>query len=367
MPKTSQAAVGMSARAGEVAHLVGGELAGDPTVELTGFGALDEAGPGDLTFCRSGEFASAWDRSQASAVLVTRGVTLTQRPGTAIITVDDADLAMTALLSAMEPRPSDPEPGVHPQATVDDDASIDPSASIGPGCVVAAGATVGPRCRLIANVYVGEHASVGPDTVLHPGVVIEHRCRVGARCVLHANVVVGADGFGYRPSHDGRSLVRLPHMHAVVIDDDVEIGACTCVDRGKLRDTRIGAGTKIDNLVQIGHSVQVGRMCILCGLSAIAGSATLGDGVTMGGRAGVLEGVRVGHGATIAANSAPAANVPAETTMAGFPAVEASRYARNAVAMRNLGEMFAELRKLRKKVDRLEADRLQSDRAEPTP
>lgn len=351
------AAAGMSARAGEVAHLVGGDLAGDPTVELSGFAALDDAKPGDLTFCRSSEFAAAWDRSQASAVLVTRGVPLTPRPGTAVITVDDADLAMTAILTAVEPRASEPEAGVHPSAVIDEDARVDPSATVGPGCVVSAGATIGPRCRLIANVFIGEHATIGADTRLHPGVVVEHRCRIGARCVLHGNVVVGADGFGYRPSADRRSLVRLPHLHAVTIEDDVEIGACTCIDRGKLRDTRIGQGTKIDNLVQIGHSVQVGRMCVLCGLSAIAGSATLGDGVTMGGRSGVLDGVRVGPGATIAANSAPSADVPPETTIAGFPAVEANRYARNAVAMRNLGEMFSELRRLRKKVERLEAGR----------
>ena len=345
---------GLSARAGELAHLVGGELVGDASIELTGFASLDDAKPGDLTFVRSTTYADAWARSRGSAALVTRGIDVVPSAQQAVIIVDDADLAMTTILAAIEPKPSAPEPGVHASATIDPDASVDPTASIGPGCVVSAGATIGARCQLVANVFVGEHATIGPRTRLHAGAVVEHRCRVGADCVLHANVVLGADGFGYRPAPNGESLVRLPHLCSVTIEDEVEIGAGTCIDRGKLRDTHIGHGSKIDNLVQIGHSVQTGRCCIICGHASIAGSTTLGDRVTLAGRSALPDGITVGSGATIAAGSAPTNNVPAGKTYAGYPAVEASRFARNTVALRKAGEMYASIASLRKQVAELQ-------------
>lgn len=308
--------------AGQIAALLGAELVGPPETPVRAVGAIDPGTPGALTFIRSDRFARKWADSACSVALVTRGVDV---PGhdpaaRALIVVDDADLAVIAILTKLAPPPHAPPAGVHPTAVVDPAADIAEGAAVGPLCTVGPGAAVEPGATLIARVHLGAGARVGKNAILHPGVVIGDRCVVGDNCILHANVALGADGFGYHPAPDGSGHIKVPHAGTVVLADGVEIGAGSCVDRAKFGATTIGRGTKIDNLVQIGHGVTVGEHTIICAQCGIAGSVTIGKRVTLAGQVGVADNFTIGDGATVAAKSGVICDVPAGESWLGYPA-----------------------------------------------
>src|SRR5262245_5462433 len=296
---------------GELASMLGARLIGDANVAVTGLGSVEHAVPGALTFIRTGKYAAAWPASRAAAAIVGRDVTVpglvpdgdparAERP---LLIVPDADAALSRVLEFFAPTPAPPAPGVNPAASVDAGARVDPSASIGPGCTILAGARVGAGSVFVASVFLGRDAVVGARTTLHAGVVVQDRCEIGGDCTLHPNVVIGADGFGYRPAPGGAGLLKVPHIGNVVIHDHVEIGAGSCVDRAKFGSTIVGAGTKIDNLVQVGHGCRIGRSCVICGGVGLAGSVTLGDGVMIGGNSGVADNIEIGAGAKLGAMS----------------------------------------------------------------
>ncbi len=251
--------------------------------------------------------------------------------------VPDADLALIKILSLFAPRTPAPPPGIHPTAYVDPSARVAATASIGPHCVISAGATVAEHAVLMAHDFVGENASVGPGTRLHPGVRILERCTVGGSCTLYPGVVIGADGFGYRPDPSGDGLVKVPHIGDVVVEDHVEIGANSCIDRAKFSSTIIGAGTKIDNLVQIAHNCLVGRCCVLCGGTMLAGSVTLGDGVVLGGQVGVADNVTIGAGSRVGAKAGVNNDIPGGADYMGHPAGPASEWRRTFAKLRLMG------------------------------
>ncbi len=325
--------------------MVKGELVGPGNLMIERLDALDSAGAASLTFIRSASFAAQWAVSRAAAALVTRGVTVPVHDPAkrALIIVADADKAMIPLLVAFTPAPSRPGVGVHPSAVVDSAARIDPKACVGPLCVIGPGASVAAGAVLMASVQVGRDAVVGADSVLHPGVVVGDRCVVGRSCILHGNVVLGADGFGYQPGAQG--LVKVPHIGNVELGDHVEIGACSCVDRAKFGSTTIGAGTKIDNLVQIGHNCRVGKSCIICGQCGLSGSVTLGDGVVLAGSVGIADNLTIGAGARIGARSGLADDVPAGETWLGTPAQLARDAAKNFAVLRDIAGHIRELRR----------------------
>ncbi|MEQ8844214.1 MAG: UDP-3-O-(3-hydroxymyristoyl)glucosamine N-acyltransferase [Phycisphaerales bacterium] len=331
---------------GTLADLLGARLVGPGDIPLADIAPLDKATPGALTFIRDQRHAAGWATSNASAALVTEGVRLDEGDTTdrAILYVDDADRALLTLLEAFAEHaaPPTPEPGIDPSAQVDPTAQVD-GAAIGPMCIVGPGATVGPGAVLVARVTLGPGVSVGAESVLHAGVVVQHGCTIGKHVTLHPGVVVGADGFGYLPGPSGP--VKIPHLGAVVIEDHAEIGANTCIDRGKLADTRIGRGTKIDNLCQIGHNGDIGANVIICGCCSIAGSVTIGDGVTIAGSVGVSDGVTIGQGSTIGARSGVINNVPAGETWLGAPAMPARDAAANYAQFRTLAKDLRSLRK----------------------
>jgi UDP-3-O-[3-hydroxymyristoyl] glucosamine N-acyltransferase len=309
-------------------------------LRITRLASFDAAQPGELTFIRSADFAARWPTCNASAALVTPQLlasTDQTLPHKALLVVADVDLAMIELLKAFAPAAMHRPPGVHPTAVIDASARVAPTAHIGPHCVIEAGAVIGEACVLTSHVTVSAHARVGDATTLHPGVRILERCEVGRACILHGNVVIGADGFGYRPRPDGKGLVKIPHIGNVVLGDDVEIGANSCVDRGKFSATTIGSGTKIDNLVQIGHNCIVGRSCIICGGAGLAGSVTMGDGVIVGGGACLADNITIGSGAKIAGMAGVMTDVPAGATYAGAPAMNAGEWRRMQVQLRRLG------------------------------
>lgn len=328
--------------------MVKGELIGPPDLVIRGLTALDQsADDGQLGFIRSGKFAAQWAGSRASAALVSKGVEV---PGhdpsrRALIIVENADLAMAHVLGMFEPKLHQPGPGVHPSAVVDPSAQLGQGACIGPFCVVGPRARIGDGAVLMARVTVGADVKIGPLTTMHPGVVIYDRCVIGAKCILHGNVVIGADGFGYLPDPQGRGLLKIPHVGLVEIGNAVEIGACSCIDRGKFGATTIGDGTKIDNHVQIGHNARIGRACIICGMCGIAGSVVLEDGVILAGSVGVIDGKRIGARATVSAKSGVMDDIPAGETWFGTPAGPHKDQMRSYVALRQLSKFLREVKR----------------------
>lgn len=336
------------ARALETAKLAV-ELVGPADVRLTRFEAADRAGEGDLTFLRTEKYVTSWRAGHASAALVTRpNLPAYLQDGKApagrtLIVVDDVDLASAVALSLFAPPHTDVKPGVHPSAVIDSTARVAASAYIGPQCFIGPGATIAEHAILHAQDYVGRDASIGPRTMLHPGVKVLDRCRVGADCILHAGVAIGADGFGFAVSRTG--LTKIPHIGDVVIEDKVEIGANTCVDRAKFGSTIIGAGSKIDNLVQIAHNCRIGRSCVICGQTSLAGSVVLGDGVMLGGSVGVADNVEIGAGARVAAFAGVHNAVPPNADYMGVPAGPARQWRRTYAILGSLSEHLAEIRK----------------------
>lgn len=338
--------------AASVAALVKGELVGRGDVPITGVAAVDQADTGHLTLIRSHKFAKLWPRSRASAALVSRDVDVPGHDSAsrALIIVDQADLAMVQVLSLFAPRVHEPT-GIHPTAIIDPSATIGQGVRIGPACVIGPRSRIGDGCVLHGRVTIGAEVNIGPLTTLHPGVVIYDRCSVGAKCELNGNVVIGADGFGYLPDPQGRGLIKVPHIGTVEIGNAVEIGACSCVDRGKFGATVIGDGTKIDNLVQVGHNVRIGRACIICGMCGIGGSAVLEDGVILAGHVGVQDGKRIGTRATISAKSGVMDDVPAGEVWFGTPAGPHKDQMRSFVALRQLSKHLRELKRAARHAD----------------
>ena len=335
-----------SATTGALAEILGARLVGPADIPLADIAPLDKATAGALTFIRDQRHAAGWTTSNASAALVTEGVRLEEGDTTdrAILYVKDADRALLTLLEAFAQHaaPPKPKPGIDPTALVDPTAHVD-GAVIGPMCVVGPNARVEPGAVLTARVTLGTSATVGAHSVLHPGVVVQHSCTIGQHVTLHPGVVIGADGFGYLPGPDGP--MKIPHLGAVVVEDHAEIGANTCIDRGKLADTRVGRGTKIDNLCQIGHNGDIGANVIICGCCSIAGSVTIGDGATIAGSVGISDGITIGAGARIGARSGIINNVPAGETWFGSPATLARDAAANYAQFRTLARDLRALRK----------------------
>lgn len=323
--------------AGELAAHLGAELVGFAGAAISGVESLDRARNGQLTFIRSPKFAAQFAESHASVALVTRGVIVPpfDVASRALIVVDDADRAMLAVLRLLDVR-TEPLAGIHPSAIVASDATIDPTAHIGPHVSIGARCVIGARAAIHAGARLGSAVRIGAGTTISANVCIMDRCVIGSGCIVHSNCVIGADGFGYLPGP--RGLEKIPHIGNVEIGDDVEIGAGSCVDRGKFGATIIGNGTKIDNLVQIAHNCHIGNHVVICGCSGIAGSVNIGDGSIIGGKVGISDGITLGKGCRIAAHSGVMHDVPEGETFAGIPSVRQRDWARAHIALKRLAE-----------------------------
>lgn len=324
--------------AASLCERLGGRLVGQGAVVVTGVNALEDAAEGDITFIADKPHARKWGRSNAIAAVVTEGIDPAghdpQRR--AIIYVPDAELAMVTVLELFQPPQTLPDIGVHPTAWVHERARIGKGVRIGPHVSVDRDSVIGEGVVLHPGVRIYADVSIGAGSVLHANCVVRQGCRIGRAVTLHQNVSIGADGFGYRPAPDGRGLVKVPQIGTVILEDAVEIGANSCVDRAKFGSTVIGAGTKIDNLVQIGHNCRIGRACVIAGLSGIAGSTTIGDGVVIGGAVGIGDHLRIGDGARIGAKSGVTKDIPPGETWLGYPADPAREKLRQWATIRKL-------------------------------
>jgi UDP-3-O-[3-hydroxymyristoyl] glucosamine N-acyltransferase len=332
-------------RLAELAELVGGRVEGDPDRAVEAIRTLEAAGPHDLAFLTNPRYRGRAESSGAGALLVGPALADPAALGRDLIVAGDPSYAMARLLALFHPGELRP-PGIHPTAVLEGGCAVDPTAHVGPYVVIGEGSRIGAGATIHAFVSIGRGCAVGERVVLHSHSVLYDGTEVGPGSIVHAGVVLGADGFGY--ATQGGVHHKVPQVGRVVVEEGVEIGANSTVDRATLGETRIGAGTKIDNLVQVGHNVQIGRSCILCGQAGIAGSTRLGNGVVLAGQAGVAGHIELGDGVQVAAKSAALASVAPATVVAGIPAVEMRKWRRQTVLLSRLEEMNRRLRALEK-------------------
>ena len=353
----------------ELAAAVGGEILGTAHVaagdagglRIRGVNGLEEAGPGELSFYGSAKYRKQAGATRASAVLVGASMDLPEREDVVFVRVANPHLAFAKLSAVFHPRKLY-RPGISPRANVHPEAQIHEGATVMAGATVEAGAEISKGAVLHPGVYVGERARVGEGSLLYPNVVVREDCVVGARCILHANCVIGADGFGFALDMEVPEHFKVPQAGIVRVEDDVEIGACTCVDRATIGETVIGRGTKIDNLVQVAHNVRVGPLSIVCAQAGISGSAEVGMGVILAGQVGVVGHIRVGDMARVGAQSGVAHDVPDGATVSGSPAFDHREWLKASAAYGKMSGVLRELQRLRRRVDQLEAAAPQTDR-----
>jgi len=331
----------------ELARLVGGKVSGDGKTVIRAVNGIKEAGPGDITFLANAKYAPLLASTKASAVIVAEGSSA-PLPALAVRNPDLAFGRVAEHLNGGSPRPA---PGVHPSAVVAPGAALGKNVTIGPGCVVEDEVSIGDNGILHAQVYVGRGTTIGTDALIYPQVVIREKSRLGARVILHSGTVIGSDGFGY--ATDRGVHHKIPQVGIVVIEDDVELGANVTVDRARFGRTVIGKGTKIDNLVQIGHNVVLGQGCLLVSQAGIAGSTRLGNYVVMAGQSGLIGHLDIGDGAIITAQSGLTKDVPAGGVMSGSPASERRTHLKELAALSKLPEALQEIRKLRQEIEEL--------------
>lgn len=320
----------------EINDIIGGALIGTTDQKITGLGEIKEATNEQLTFIGSSKYVRLWNESKACAAIVNESLNIEPYDSRALIKVKNADLAMAKLLEVFSLDGPVFETDIHSSAVVHESVKIGEGCKIGANCYVGKDVVLGSGVVLYPNVSVFDDTSIGDSTTVWSGTVIRERSKIGSHCIFHNNVSIGADGFGYRPSEDGRGLVKVPHIGNVVIGNYVEIGANSCVDRGKFSSTIVGDGCKIDNLVQIGHNCVMGRFCIMAGSSGLAGSVTLGDGVIIGGSASIKDHTTIHSGAVVGAGSGVMKDVPAGMTVLGYPAAESKEKLKQWVALRKL-------------------------------
>ena len=328
--------------------MVDGEVRGDPDRVIERVSTLNSAGPGDLAFVTNPRYRREAAACRAGALLAKEVLPGVDKD---YLLTPDPYYALAQLMRELYAA-SRPAPGTHETAIVEDGAEIDPGASVGAYCLVGSEARIGNGAVLHSHVVVGEGSVVGDHSILYPRVVLYPGTVLGERCILHSGVVLGSDGFGYA-LHAG-THVKLEHAGRVVLEDEVEIGANTTVDRALLNETRIGRGSKIDNLVQVAHNVRLGQQCLLISQSGIAGSTRLGDGVVLAGQAGLAGHLELGDGVQVAAKSAVFKSVESGRRVAGIPAGDAGAWRRQQVWVSRLGELNRRLRRLEEMVGKTE-------------
>jgi UDP-3-O-[3-hydroxymyristoyl] glucosamine N-acyltransferase len=327
-------------------------LEGDGTIEIHGVATLEDAGPGHLTFFVNPKYAAELRATRASAVILGERA---ERAPCPMLRTREPYVAFARAV-ALFAEPWRPSPGIHSSAYVADAAHVAQDASIGPLVAIGERVRIGARTIIHPNVTIGRHAELGDDCVIHAGVSIREGVRIGNRVIVQDGAVLGSDGFGFARRADGVHE-KIPQIGGVVIEDDVEIGANSAVDRPAVGTTRIGAGTKIDNLVQIAHGVIVGRRVLLAGQVGIAGSTVIEDDVTLAGQVGVSGHVTVGTGTIATAQTGIPNSVPPGSVVSGYPAIPNRDWLKASAVFRKLPELRKEMADLKRRLDRLENPR----------
>jgi UDP-3-O-[3-hydroxymyristoyl] glucosamine N-acyltransferase len=306
----------------EINEVINGVIYGSTSQSVNATEQLEKATTSEISFIGNKKYEKLWSTSNAPIAVVNEDISIEPGENRAFIKVKNADLAMSQILALFAPPAPVFRTDIHKTATIDETAVIEDGARIGAGCYIGPDVKIGANATIYPNVTILDESSIGKNTVIWSGTVIRERCHIGNDCIIHPNATIGADGFGFRPCKE-KGLVKIPQIGNVIIGNGVEIGANTCVDRGKFSSTVLGDGCKIDNLVQIGHNSKLGKFCIMAGNSGLAGSVTLGNGVIIGGSASIKDHTSIGDGAIVGAGSGVTGDVAAGKTMLGYPAVEA--------------------------------------------
>lgn len=331
----------------DLSRLVKGEVTGDGSRVIRGVAPLDAAGPDHLSFVANGRYLSYVQGTAAGAVLLPRAMECTLPDGVAELRVDDPHAALAVVLPVLYPEES-PAPGIHPTAAVAEGVELGEGVTVGPHAAIGRGARIGDGCRIGASTVVGEGCVLGAGTILHPHVTLYPGVRAGERCVVHSGARLGADGFGY-VLVEGRQR-KVPQVGGCRLGDDVEVGANTTIDRGSIGDTVVGDGTKIDNLVQIGHNCRIGRHVVIISQVGISGSTTVGDYAVIGGQAGVRGHIRIGSAARVGGQAGVTGDVPDGETVSGYPARPHREAMRAQAALFRLPELVRTIRRLERAV-----------------
>jgi UDP-3-O-[3-hydroxymyristoyl] glucosamine N-acyltransferase len=330
----------------ELAALTGARIEGPTDLDVRGAAGLDEAGEGQVTFLANPRYTPRVNTTRASAIYLSEDAA-TDRD-IAILRVKDPYLAYTRALRIFHPKPQ-LEPHIHPSAVIDPSARVATNVAIGACAVIGRNVEIAEGVCVHPNVTVYDDVAIGRDSTIHSGVAIRERTVIGERVIIHNNSVIGCDGFGYAKDEEKRWL-KIPQTGRVVIEDDVEIGAGTTIDRASVGESRIGRGTKLDNLVQIGHSCTVAEDSLLCAQVGLAGSSHIGSRVILAGQAGVAGHLKIGDDVVVTAKSATSHDIPAGKIISGIPAFDNKDWLRSTAAFRRLGEIQRSVRQLEKRL-----------------
>jgi UDP-3-O-[3-hydroxymyristoyl] glucosamine N-acyltransferase len=337
----------------ELAAMTGGRVCGDENVRVSNVAPVDRALPGELTFLSGAKNYAAHLESvkttRAAALIAPEDAPELPLPS---LRMKNPYMGLVKALNFFFPEEK-PDYLVHPAAFVSEDAEVASNVVVGPHAVVEAGAVVGPGTRISAQAFIGRHCKIGQNTLIHPGARILAGCEVGDNCIIHANAVIGSDGFGF--TLDAGVHVKVPQVGNVIVEDNVEIGACVTIDRATMETTRIGEGSKIDNMVHIAHNVQIGKKCVIVAQVGISGSTILEDYVTLAGQVGTVGHVRVGKGSTVAARGVVTSDVEAGSFVSGFPIKPHAEERKILAAMRKLPELLKKVRDLEKQLEAKES------------
>ena len=333
---------------GELADCVGGMVTGDRDIKINSVATLANAGPGDITFLVNQKYTSQFETTKASAIIVGKDT----KTNTSLLIADDPYYALMQIVVLLHGHRQHPKTGISDKASIAQTAQIGPASHINDFAVIESNAKIGARCVLYPGSFIGADTKIGDDCILYPNAVVFDKCSIGNRVIIQANATVGEDGFGFA-THNGDHH-KIPQIGRVVIEDDVEIGAGAAIERGTLDDTVIGKGTKIGDIVAIGHGARIGPGCLLVPQVGVAGSASLGHHCVIGGQAGIVGHIKIGNMVKIAAQAGVINDVEDGTSLLGGPAIEAGKGKRAYSLIGYLPEMKKRIRRLEKELEKLQ-------------
>lgn len=338
----------MEFSAKQIAQFVGGEVIGDENVVVNSFSKIEQGKKGAITFLSNPKYTQFVYETEASIVLIDKNIELEKEVSCTLIRVDNAYKCVAQLLQMYQASLSRKR-GIHPTAVIASTAKVDEDCYIGPYVCIGEGATIGKGTELHPHVTIGDNVKVGDNTIIYPNVTIYDGCQIGNRVILHAGVVIGADGFGFAPTENGYD--KIPQIGIVVIEDDVEIGANSCVDRATFEATIVHRGTKLDNLVQIAHNVEVGENTVMSAQVGIAGSTKVGKWCMFGGQVGIAGHITIGDKVFLGAQSGVPGSLKDNQQLIGTPPMSQTSFFRSHVIFRKLPELYRDVEELKKKMD----------------
>lgn len=347
----------MQFSAGQIAILINGKTEGDSTASVNSFGKIEEAQDGQLAFLANPKYEEYLYNTKASVIIINDGLELKQPIAATLIRVPDAYTAFATLLSKYQQMMQQQLTGIQQPAYIAASASYGKNIFIGAFAYIGENVKLGNNAKIYPNVYLGNNVKIGDDSIIHPGAKIYHDCIIGNNVIIHAGTVIGSDGFGFAPQTDG-SLQKVPQIGNVIIEDNVEIGANTTIDRATIGSTIIRSGAKLDNLVQIAHNVEVGNSTVIAALAGVSGSTKIGNGVMIGGQAGLAGHLQVGDGSKINAQAGLGKSLKAGSAVTGSPAYEYNKAIRSQAIARNLPELEKRIKELEALVKQLMSERV---------